>query len=120
MLGFEGFDLPEDAGGAGLGMLSRIRTNRLLAEADAGAALALDRFAPAVYVIEAFGGIAALKSFEAMLGRPDSRFALVMDDGAGSSSGGHVEGEVAWVPATLADVLGWLGQHGAWELQAGF
>ena len=33
MLGFEGFDLPEDAGGAGLGMLSRIRTNRLLAEA---------------------------------------------------------------------------------------
>ena len=119
-LGFEALDLPEDAGGVGLGMISRIRTNRLLAEADAGAALALDRSAPAVYVIEAFGGIAALKSFEGMLGRPDSRFALIMDDGAGTSSGGHVEGEVAWVPATHADVLVGLGPHGAWVLQEGF
>src|SRR5947208_604708 len=119
-LGFEALDLPEEAGGAGLGMLSRVRTNRLLAEADAGAALALDRFAPAVYVIEAFGGIAALKSFEAMLGRPDSRFALVMDDGAGISSGRHVEGAAAWVPAAHADVLVGLGPHGAWVLQEGF
>lgn len=119
-LGFEALDLPEDAGGAGLGMISRVRTNRLLAEADAGAALALDRFAPAVYVIEAFGGIAALKSFDAMLGRHDVRFALVMDDGAGISSGAHVEGEVAWVPATHADVLVGLGPHGAWVMQEGF
>jgi alkylation response protein AidB-like acyl-CoA dehydrogenase len=119
MLGFEGFDLPGDAGGAGLGMLSRIRTNRLLAEADAGAALALDRFAPAVYAIEAFGGIATLKSFEAMLGRPDIRFALVMD-GAGISSGARVEGEAAWVPAAHADVLVGLGPQGAWVLQQGF
>jgi alkylation response protein AidB-like acyl-CoA dehydrogenase len=119
-LGFEALDLPEDAGGTGLGMISRIRTNRLLAEADAGAALALDRFAPAVYVIEAFGGIAALKSFEAMLGRPDVRFALVMDDGAGTSPGARVEGEAAWVPAARADVLVGLGQQGAWVLQEGF
>jgi alkylation response protein AidB-like acyl-CoA dehydrogenase len=118
-LGFEALDLPEDAGGAGLGMVSRVRANRLLAEADAGATLALDRFAPAVYVIEAFGGIAVLKSFEMMLGRRDIRFALVMDDGAGISSGGLVEGEAAWVPAAHADVLVGLGAHGAWVLQEG-
>jgi alkylation response protein AidB-like acyl-CoA dehydrogenase len=119
-LGFEALDLPEDAGGAGLGMLSRVRTNRLLAEADAGAALALDRFAPAVYVIEAFGGTAALKAFEALLGRPDIRFALVMDDGAGTAPGARVEGEAVWVPAAHADVLVGLGPHGAWVLQEGF
>jgi len=119
-LGFEALDLPEDAGGAGLGMISRVRINRLLAEADAGAALALDRFAPAVYVIEAFGGIAALKSFGAMLGRPDIRFALVMDDGAGASPGARVEGGAAWVPAMRADVLVGLGPQGAWVLQEGF
>jgi len=119
-LGFEALDLPEEAGGAGLGMVSRIRTNRLLAEADAGAALALDRCAPAVYVIEAFGGIAALKSFEAMLARPDFRFALVMDDGAGTSLGARVEGEAAWMPAARADMLVGLGPHGAWVLQQGF
>src|SRR5882672_9914218 len=119
-LGFEALDLPEDAGGAGLGMVSRIRTNRLLAEADARAALALDRFAPAVYVIEAFGGIAALKSFAAMLARPDTRFALIMDDGAGTSPGRRGEGEAAWVPAAQADVLVGLGPQGAWALQDGF
>jgi alkylation response protein AidB-like acyl-CoA dehydrogenase len=119
-LGFEALDLPEDAGGAGLGMISRIRTNRLLAEADAGAALALDRFAPAAYVIEAFGGVSALKSFGAMLGRSDTRFALVMDNGAGTLPGARVEGEAAWVPAAHADVLVGLGPQGAWVLQEGF
>jgi alkylation response protein AidB-like acyl-CoA dehydrogenase len=119
-LGFEALDLPEDVGGAGLGMLSRVRTNRLLAEADAGAALALDRFAPAIYAIEAFGGPSALKSFVAMLASPDARLALVMDDGAGVSSGTRVEGEAAWVPAAQADGLVGLGPQGCWVLQDGF
>jgi hypothetical protein len=61
-----------------------------------------------------------LKSFAAMLGRPDSRFALVMDDGAGGSSGARVEGEAAWMPVAHADVLVGLGPHGAWVLQEGF
>ena len=120
VLGFETLDLPEDVGGSGLGMVSRVRTNRLLAEADAGAALALDRFAPAVHVIEAFGGIAALKSFAPLLGRLDTRFALIMDDGAGTARGTRVEGEAAWVPAAHADVLVSLGPNGAWVLQEGF
>ena len=119
-LGFEALDLPEDAGGAGLGMLSRVRTNRLLAEADAGAALALDRFAPASYVIETFGGVAALKSFEAMCERPDIRFGLVLDGGAGGLAGARVVGEVAWLPAAHAEVLVGLGPQGAWVVQDGF
>jgi len=71
-------------------------------------------------VIEAFGGIAALKSFAAMLARPDTRFALIMDDGAGTSPGTRGEGEAAWVPAAQADVLVGLGPQGAWALQDGF
>lgn len=119
-LGFEALDLPEDAGGAGLGMVSRVRANRLLAEADAGAALALDRFAPAAYVIETFGGSAALGSFLTSE-RSDIRIALVADAGAGCyAAGAAIEGETAWVPAAHADVLVGLGPQGAWVLRDGF
>jgi len=120
-LGFEALDLPEDAGGAGLNMVSRVRTNRLLAEADAGAALALDRLAPAAYVIEAFGGSEALRSFVAPAENPDVRVALVIDAEAGCRAAGvAVEGEVAWAPAAEAGVLVGLGSQGAWVLRDGF
>jgi len=82
--------------------------------------LALDRFAPAIYAIEALGGIEALKSFKAMLQRPDLRFALLMGEGAGGSPGGRVQGEAAWVPAAQADLLVGLGPRGAWVLKDGF
>jgi alkylation response protein AidB-like acyl-CoA dehydrogenase len=119
-LGFEALDIAEEAGGAGLGLLARVRINRLLAEADAGAALALDRLAPAIYVIEAFGGVETLKSIAPDLGQFDLRFALVMDPGAGDVAGARAAGEVAWVPAVRADVLVGLGPHGAWVLKEGF
>jgi len=119
-LGFEALDIAEEAGGAGLGLLARVRTNRLLAEADAGAALALDRFAPAIYVIEAFGGVEPLKSLGMNLGQSDLRFALVMDPGAGDTAGARVAGHVAWIPAARADVLVGLGPQGGWVLKDGF
>ncbi|MCA1399652.1 acyl-CoA dehydrogenase [Bradyrhizobium sp. BRP56] len=119
-LGFEALDVAEDAGGAGLGLLARARINRLLAEADAGAALALDRFAPAIYVIETFGGVEAVKSLALNLGQSGLRFALVMDPGAGDVADARVAGRVAWMPAARADVLVGLGPQGAWVLNEGF
>lgn len=119
-LGFEALDIAEEAGGAGLGLLARVRTNRLLAEADAGAALALDRFAPAIYVIEAFGGIEALKSAAPNLAQSGLRFALAMDPGAGDVAGTRVAGQAAWIPGARADVLVGLGPQGAWAMTEGF
>lgn len=119
-LGFEALDVAEEAGGAGLDLLARVRTNRLLAEADAGAALALDRYAPAIYVVEAFGGVEILKSLAPDIGRSEVRFALMMDPGAGDVASARVAGRVAWTPAARADVLVGLGPQGAWVLKEGF
>jgi alkylation response protein AidB-like acyl-CoA dehydrogenase len=119
-LGFGAVDLPEDFGGAGLGLLSRVRVNRLLAEADAGAALALDRFGPAAYVIEAFGGRGLLKKFrEALESRSEARVALVVDADAVPSREGPIRGEVAWMPVGGADALVGLGRAGGWILESG-
>ncbi|MDA9392222.1 hypothetical protein WN73_16795 [Bradyrhizobium sp. CCBAU 45394] len=119
-LGLAAIDLPEALGGAGLGLSSRVRVNRLLAEADAGAALALDRFGPAAYVIEAFGGGDLLKKCRDLLERrPEARLALVIDSDAGASSDGSIRGEAAWIPSANADVLVGLGREGAWVLEDG-
>jgi acyl-CoA dehydrogenase len=120
-LGLTAIDLPEDFGGAGLGLSSRVRANRLLAEADAGAALALDRFGPAVYVIEAFGGRDLVKKYRDLVdARPEARIALVVDADAGVSAERPVRGEVAWIASASADVLVGLGRDGAWVLESGF
>ncbi|HWA61555.1 MAG TPA: acyl-CoA dehydrogenase family protein, partial [Caulobacteraceae bacterium] len=79
-LGFEALELPEAAGGAGLGMLSRVRANRALARADAGAAVALDRLGPALYPLLAFGGeAAALRFARPLLDDPAARAVLVVE-----------------------------------------
>jgi alkylation response protein AidB-like acyl-CoA dehydrogenase len=120
-LGFAAVDLPEDCGGAGLGLASRVRLNRLLAEADPGAALALDRFGPAVYVIEAFGGGDLLKRYlDLIANRPELRFALVIDPDAISASEGAVRGQAAWIASGRTDILVGLDRAGAWVLEGGF
>jgi len=116
-LGFGAIDLPEDLGGAGLGLLSRVRMNRLLAEADSGAALALDRFGPAACVIEAFGDRNLLKRYGEAL---EARFALVIDPDAILSGEGPIRGEAPWVPSGRADVLVGLGRAGGWIMESGF
>ena len=47
-LGFTGLDLPEACDGAGLGCVARVLVNEEFAAGDAGAALALDPFGPAM------------------------------------------------------------------------
>ena len=120
-LGFAAVDLPEDLGGAGLGLAGRLQINRRLAEADAGAALALDRLGPAGYVIEAFGGRDFLKRYLDLLAkRPEMRVALVIDPDVVSAPKSSVRGEAAWIASGRADVLVSLGRAGAWLLESGF
>jgi len=120
-LGFAAVDLPEDCGGTGLGLGGRLRLNRLLAEADAGAALALDRFGPAVYVVEAFGSRDLLKRYlDLLASRPELRLALVIDPDSVSASEGPVRGKAAWIASGRADILVGLDRAGAWVLESGF
>lgn len=120
-LGVAAVDLPEDLGGAGLGLSSRVKINRLLAEADAGAALALDRLGPAAYVIEAFGGRDLVKKYQDLIAsRPEARVALLVGVEAGTVREGAIRGEAAWIASESADVLVGLGREGAWVLESGF
>ena len=118
-MGFEALDLPNAAGGAGLGMLTRVLVNRCLAQADAGAALALDRIGPAAYVLEAFGGVEAVTRHVApILDDPAARLALVIEDvDRHAAAGDMVVGSLAWLPATRADVVVGRGPTSAWVLQ---
>jgi alkylation response protein AidB-like acyl-CoA dehydrogenase len=120
-LGFGAVDLPEHVGGAGLGLSSRVRANRVLAEADAGAALALDRFGPAVYVVEAFALDGSLNDrVRAIVNEPKARMALVLDPDAGATTACSISGDVPWSACDKADILVGIGREGAWLLESGF
>jgi len=120
-LGFEALDVPEAANGVGLGILTRVLANRTLGQADAGAALALDRLGPAVYVLDAFGGAEAVARFAGpILENPETRVALVVEDeDRGLSEGGRITGTVPWAPVDRADLVVGLGPASAWTMQGG-
>lgn len=117
-LGFEDLEMPEAAGGAGLGMLTRVLANISLARADAGAAIALDRLGPALYVLQAFGGDEAVARFaRPLLASPDARAVLVVEDAdRGAATGDRISGQAAWVPTDRADLVVGLGPASAWVL----
>lgn len=120
-LGFEDLDVPEAAGGAGLGMLTRVLANIALARADAGAAIGLDRVGPSLHVLQAFGGDAAVAGFgRPILDRPGARIALVIEDfDRDVAAGGRIAGQAAWVPTDRADLVVGLGPASAWVLEGG-
>jgi alkylation response protein AidB-like acyl-CoA dehydrogenase len=118
-MGFERLELPEQLGGAGLGMLTRVLANLTLARADAGAALALDRLGPALYVLAAFGGAGALERFAApLLDRPGARAVLIVDhQDRRLSAGDRISGLNSWAPTGRADLVVGLGPSSAWVLE---
>jgi alkylation response protein AidB-like acyl-CoA dehydrogenase len=120
-LGFEALDVPEAANGVGLGILTRALANRTLGQADAGAALALDRLGPAVYVLDAFGGAEAVARFAGpVLENPQTRVALVVEnEDRGLAAGGKITGIVPWAPVDRADLVVGLGPASAWVMQGG-
>jgi alkylation response protein AidB-like acyl-CoA dehydrogenase len=120
-LGFEDLDMPEAAGGAGLGLLTRALANITLARADAGAAIGLDRVGPALYVLQSFGGDEAVKRFaRPVLDTPGARIALVIEEeDRNLAAGGRINGQAAWVATDRADLVLGLGPTGAWVLEGG-
>ncbi len=105
-IGLAGLELPEALGGAGLGALARVLVNEELAAGDAGAALALDPLASAVYPLLELGGEAALEEFAVPLLRAEgSRALLVFEGDAELVIGESVTGRVPWVPADRVDLL---------------
>jgi alkylation response protein AidB-like acyl-CoA dehydrogenase len=112
-IGLAGLELPEDVGGAALGSVARALVNEELAACDAGAALALDEFGPALYPILEMGGDLA------NLDR--GRFILVSDlDGNLEVTQDRISGTIPWIPADTADAIVVLGGDRATVLRDGY
>ena len=110
-----GLEIPEAAGGAGLGALARVLVNEELGAADAGAAIALDPIGPALYPLLELGGESALRELVApLLGNDGARALLVTDRDARLDIGADsVSGHLPWVPADRVDLLVLLQPDGA-------
>jgi alkylation response protein AidB-like acyl-CoA dehydrogenase len=120
-VGLASLELPEALGGAGLGALARTLVNEELASADAGAALALDPFGPALYPLMAFGGQDALRAHALpLLERPGARAVLAFDLLPRlKSAGGRARGVLPWVPADRVDLLVVLERERAYVVEEG-
>ena len=128
-IGLSGLELPEAAGGAGLGALARVLVNEELAAADAGAALALDPLGPALYPLLELG--APLSIPASLAAHPQDRLLLATHlDGdlqlVGGGGGGTgpaarpVTAAIPWVPAERAHGVVLLGPEHAALVTEGF
>lgn len=122
-IGLAGLEMPESAGGAGLGSLARVLVNEELGAADAGAALALDPIGAALYPLAELGGDEAVGRWLAPLlasGGSQRRAVLVdLRDARLVRNGDRVTGEVPWVPADRIDLLVGLGDDEAFVVSRG-
>ncbi len=99
-IGLADLERPEEVGGAGLGCVARVLVNEELGAADAGAALALDGFGPALYPMLEMGGDLSL------LAEAPGRTLLVTEfDGEFQVDGAKISGMVPWVPASEAEAV---------------
>lgn len=105
-IGFATLDGPVEHGGAGLGTLARMQVLEALAAGDAGAALAIDRLAPAADALRAFGADALVARHLQPVLESGGRAALVFDDrGALRVVDGRVRGLIPWLPADRIELL---------------
>ena len=105
-VGFAALELPEALDGAGLGCLARVHVNEELAAGDAGAALALDPYGPALTTLLEVGGEAAARTLVRTLHEGRSRAILVVgEDAAVTVAGDEVTLDAPWVPAESAGAV---------------
>ena len=105
-IGLAGLELPAERGGAGLGAVARVLVNEELAAADAGAAIALDPFGPALYGVLELSDSAILDDFLAALAASGARAAWIDDTETSIAvDGARVHAEVAWLPADRVDAV---------------
>jgi alkylation response protein AidB-like acyl-CoA dehydrogenase len=114
-IGLAELELPEGVDGAGLGCVARMLVNEELGAADAGAALALDRFGPALYpMLEMGDGCSALVE------TPGRTLLVTEFDGDLHVDSTGITGSVPWVPASEAGAVVVLVEDEAMLLRDGF
>lgn len=105
-LGFSGLDLPEAAGGAGLGAVARVLVNEELAAGDAGAAIALDPFGPAMTSLLEVGGEDAVSRLVDAVGFEGGRALFVAaSDARCEVHGDRLELDAPWVLGEAAHAV---------------
>ncbi|MCG8589566.1 MAG: acyl-CoA dehydrogenase family protein [Proteobacteria bacterium] len=103
-VGLAGLELPEASGGAGFGCLARVLVNEELAAGDAGAALALDRYGPALTTLLEVGGEPAVARLQQVLGEGAARAVFVgPGDGSIERAGDRVTISVPWIASERVD-----------------
>ena len=99
-VGLAGLELPQGHDGAGFGSLARVLVNEELAAGDAGAALALDPYGPALTTLLEVGGEAAVTDLLAALGRDGERAILIgPGDATIELADDGITIDAPWVPA---------------------
>ena len=102
-VGFAALDLPEVADGAGLGCLARVLVNEELAAGDAGAAIALDPFGPAMTTLLEVGGEDAVRQLVSVVGHDGGRAVFVSEHDARIEIGPDgIDVDAPWVNAESA------------------
>ena len=92
---------------------SRVLVNEEIAAGDAGAALALDPFGPALYPLLEVGGEEALEAFALpLLEEEGARAVLVSSADAELEIGAEVSGRVPWGPGGSGGSVGRAGRRG--------
>jgi acyl-CoA dehydrogenase len=105
-IGLAALELPAERGGAGLGPIARVLVNEELAAADAGAALALDPFGPALYPLLELGDGRGLAALEDALAEPGARAAWVgEEDGRVEVREDRLWADAPWLPADRVDAV---------------
>ena len=103
-VGLAGLELPLSLDGAELGCLARVLVNEELAAGDAGAAIALDPYGPALTTLLEVGGVEAAGELVRTLGNGRKRAVLLVDDDADIElAGDRLTIEAPWV---MADEVG--------------
>ncbi len=96
-IGLATLELPVELDGAGMGCLARVLVNEELAAADAGAALALDRYGPALSALIEMGGDEAVRALLDAVG--DGRALLVVEGDAQIEVANEtLDLDAPWVP----------------------
>jgi alkylation response protein AidB-like acyl-CoA dehydrogenase len=120
-VGLASLELPEACDGASLGCLARVLVNEELAAGDAGAALALDPYGPAMTTLLEFGGEVAVAELVSILDHGRCRAVFVeAHDASVEARSDAIDLDVPWVSAEAAGAVVVLRGDDAWLLTAGF
>ena len=119
-MGLGAMEVPEGAGGAGLGTLDKVLMLEALARGDASASLALDGMGPALYPLLEMGGARGLEFIE-QYDDGNTRGWVIWDtEGRFTYADGYLRGQWPWIPVDQPGLLIVLKEGVAYVLTDGF